>query len=75
MDTNKLLSITEAAQRLGITRQRVHALIANTQLKAVRLGHYHYIEESEIERYLALPKGKPYAPRSTSDPNSIDKQQ
>lgn len=65
------MPVSEAAKRIGITRQRLHKLIANQQIKAVRLGRYHYIEEAEIERYLHRPLGKPYAPRTTTE-NSID---
>ena len=72
MDRLNLLSIAEAAKRLGVTRQRVHRLIARDQLRAIRLGRYHYIEETEVERYISLPKGKPYAPRSTITKNSVD---
>jgi excisionase family DNA binding protein len=75
MDRPTLLSVAEAARRLGVTRQRVHVLIANSQLKAIRLGHYHFIEEVEVERYRALPEGRPYSPRSTIDKESVDKRQ
>ncbi len=71
-DPGHLLSVHDVAARLGVTRQRVHALIRGGQLRAVRLGRYHYIEAGEVERYLALPEGKPYARRTTSH-NSIDK--
>lgn len=71
MDNSTLIPVSEAAKRIGITRQRLHKLIANQQIRAVRLGRYHYIEEAELERYLQLPEGKPYAPRTT-DENSID---
>ncbi len=67
-----LVPVSEAAQRLGITRQRLHKLISTGQIKAIRLGRYHYIEEIELERYRQLPQGKPYAPRTT-DANSVDK--
>jgi excisionase family DNA binding protein len=73
MDTYHLLSITEASERIGITRQRLHKLIENGQIRATRIGRYLYIEASEVERYLQLPKGRPYAPRSTLDEDSVDK--
>ncbi len=75
MDSTRLLSVSEAAQRLGITRQRIHTLIVNEQIQAIRLGRYHYVGETELERYMALPKGRPYAPRSTRIRNSIDRSQ
>jgi excisionase family DNA binding protein len=66
-----LIPLTEAAKEIGLTRQRLHQLIVNGQIKATRLGRYYYIERSELERYRQLPAGKPYAPRTTGD-NSID---
>lgn len=75
MGNQDLLSITEVAKRIGISRQRIHMLILNGQIKAIRLGRYYYIEASELERYIQLPQGRPHAPRSTLDQNSIDKYQ
>lgn len=66
-----LIPLSEAAKRLGITRQRLHKLISNHQIRAIRLGRYHYIEEPEIARYSQLPQGKPHAPRTTTE-NSVD---
>lgn len=69
----KLLSVAQTAKLLGITRQRVHDLIKNSQIIACQLGHYYYIEADEVERYKNQPIGKPYQPRSTSSQgNSID---
>lgn len=75
MDDLNLVSLANAAQRIGITRQRLHKLVANGQIRAIRLGHYLYIEKSELERFMAQPRGKPHAPRSTLDKISIDKRQ
>lgn len=72
MNSTNLLSIAEASKRIGVTRQRLHKLIEHGQIQAVRLGRYLYIDVSEVERYVQLPEGRPYAPRSTHDENSID---
>ncbi|RIK39503.1 MAG: DNA-binding protein [Chloroflexi bacterium] len=71
MEGSNLIPLSEAAKYLGISRQRLHQLIANKQIQAIRLGRYHYIEKAELERYLQLPVGRPYAPRTT-DNNSLD---
>jgi excisionase family DNA binding protein len=72
-DNPELLSVAQAVELLGVTRQRVHDLIKNDQLVARKLGRYYYIEAGEIERYKNQPKGKPYQPRSTTaQQNSID---
>lgn len=69
----ELLSVAQSAEILGVTRQRVHDLIKNSQIAALKLGHYYYIETVELERYKNQPAGKPYQPRSTTSvTNSID---
>jgi excisionase family DNA binding protein len=73
-DNPELFSVSQSAQLLGVTRQRVHDLIKNGQIVAHKLGRYYYIAAIEIERYRNQPMGKPYQPRSTtSEENSIDK--
>ncbi|MCF2152337.1 helix-turn-helix domain-containing protein [Desmonostoc muscorum LEGE 12446] len=70
---SKLLSVSEVAKELEITRQRVHDLIKNGQIIAHKLGRFYYIEEAEMQRYRDKPVGKPYQPRTTaSTQNSID---
>ncbi len=69
----KVLSVSEVARELGITRQRVHDLIKNGQIIAHKLGRFYYVEQAEIQRYKDQPVGKPYQRRTTaSSPNSID---
>ena len=76
LDENcELLSVTEAAQLLKVTRQRVHDLIKNGQILARKLGRYYYIEAVEVERYKNQPAGKPYQPRTTTPEDSIDNYQ
>ncbi|MFN6519470.1 MAG: helix-turn-helix domain-containing protein [Nostoc sp. CreGUA01] len=72
-DSPELLSVTQTAKLLNVTRQRIHDLIKNGQIIACKLGRYYYIEVSEVERYKNQPTGKPYQPRSTtSEKLSID---
>ena len=71
-DSFNLLSVTQAAKVLGITRQR-HDLIKNGQIVTRKLGRFYYVEATEIERYRNQPTVKPYQPRTTaSKSNSID---
>lgn len=73
-DNAELLSVSQTAKLLDITRQRVHDLIKNGQIRARQLGRYYYIEMAEVQRYKNQPMGKPYQPRSTTfSSNSIDK--
>lgn len=70
---SELLSVTQVATELGVTRQRVHELIKNEQIMARKLGRFYFIELVEVQRYRNQPIGKPYQPRSTnSSLNSID---
>lgn len=68
----ELLSVAQTAKLLDVTRQRVHDLIKNGQIVALKLGRYYYIEVTELERYKNQPTGKPYQPRTTSQEDSID---
>ena len=72
-ENSELLSVTQVASELGVTRQRVHDLIKNGQIVARKLGRFYYIEAAEMQRYINQPIGKPYQPRTTSSSlNSID---
>ena len=69
----ELLSVTQVAGELGVTRQRVHDLIKNEQIVACQLGRFYYVEAAEVQRYKDKPLGKPYQPRTTSSSiNSVD---
>lgn len=60
-----LLSTSEAAARLGVSRQRVRDLVAHGQLHARRVGNSVVIERSAVEaRRAARPgPGRPFSPR------------
>lgn len=49
--TKKLLSITEAARALGVSRQRVHQLISSGKIKAIRVGRQYVIPSQELQKY------------------------
>ncbi len=56
----KLLSVKEAAARLGISDRRVRILISNGKLKAHKLGREHAIEEQDLEGVVVYGKaGRP----------------
>ncbi len=67
---SELLSVTQVASELGVTRQRVHDPIENGQTIARKLGRFYYIEAAEMQRYKDKPMGKPYQPRTTSFPSN-----
>jgi len=43
-------SLTEVAQRLGISRQAVHKRIKRNKLKAMKVGTTYIISKEEIEK-------------------------
>lgn len=46
-----LLTIPQVAERLELTRQRVHKLVINGQIKASRVGRDYMIEHVELRRF------------------------
>jgi len=44
------LTITQAAERLGVSRQAVWVRIKSGVIRADRVGHYWFIPSAEIER-------------------------
>lgn len=56
----KLLSTTEAAERLGISSRRVRVLIAEGKLPAHKLGREYAIEEKDLTKVTVYGKsGRP----------------
>ena len=61
---NRILTVSQAAARLGITPTRVRVLIAGGALRAERLGPpprgVYMIEQADLEEFAALdrPRGK-----------------
>ncbi len=51
----KLISIPQAAERMGLSRQRVHAIVKAGGIKAKVVGCQWRIDEGEVERYMAEP--------------------
>ncbi len=45
------LSLTQAAELLGVSRQRVHQLIQRGDIHADRLGHTLMLRRDEVERF------------------------
>lgn len=58
-------SVPEAAQRLGVNRERIGALIAAGQLRARKFAGRWLIDESSVDELLARPRpvGRPFSVR------------
>ncbi len=53
MTTDRLVSIAEAAQTLGLGLTRLYAEVAAGRLELVKNGRRSYIRSTEIARYIA----------------------
>lgn len=51
-----LLTVPQAAERLELSRQRVHKLVVDGRIKAQRVGRDYMIESSEITRFKRIPR-------------------
>jgi excisionase family DNA binding protein len=58
----KIIGTTEAAQRLGVSANRVRALIENKRLKAMKVGREWLIDPKDLN---AVKKRKPGRPRNS----------
>ena len=58
------LSVSEAAERLGVNVQRVHQLVAEGALPAERVGRHWILEEADLVRLDRRPPGRPLSPKS-----------
>ncbi len=57
--TDKLLSVSEVAERLGVIRQRVFQLIQSGRLPAVMVGSQYVIKELDLQLVEDRPTGRP----------------
>jgi len=55
----KLLSVREAAEKLGVNRQRVQQFIEAERLPAQKVGAYYVIRESDLELVRERKTGRP----------------
>lgn len=61
--TGKLLTVEQAAERLGTSVRFPRRLIAERRITFVRIGRHVRIPESAIERMIAAGTVEPDAPR------------
>lgn len=50
---DSIISLTEAAEMLGITRQRVHILLQNDQLDGFKVGNAWNVYRSSVENRIS----------------------
>lgn len=60
------LSVSEAAERLGVSRQMVLSLVKRGKLRADRLGSAVAVLEADVEARMKAPKDQGGRPRKES---------
>jgi excisionase family DNA binding protein len=59
LPTMNLLTTVEVAERLGVHRSRVHALIAAGRLPAQKYGNVYLVKESDLKLVAERKPGRP----------------
>ena len=59
MANDKLLSVRQSAELLGISRQRIQALITEGRLLAQKIGNTYVVQESSLELIKIRKTGRP----------------
>lgn len=55
----KYLSLKEAADKIGLSRQRILKLVATNQLPATKIGSYWVVKESDLSLIHERKPGRP----------------
>ncbi|HEU0047187.1 MAG TPA: excisionase family DNA-binding protein [Nitrososphaera sp.] len=59
MNFDAYVTVTEAAELRGVTRQAILLLIANGRLKAVKVGNQYLLERKEVLKFKGHAGGRP----------------
>ena len=62
----KIISTTEAARRLGVTANRVRAMIRAKRLKAMKVGHEWLIDPKDLDALKDRKVGRPRKSRKSA---------
>src|SRR5215216_6425379 len=62
----KIISTTEAARRLGVTANRVRAMIRAKRLKAMKVGHEWLIDPKDLDAVKERKVGRPRKSRKST---------
>lgn len=65
-----MLTLTEAAARLGVAASTLRHQVRNGRLRARLVGKTYIVSEREVERYRATSLGKPGRPSHRPAPPS-----
>jgi excisionase family DNA binding protein len=73
MSSEGYISTTDAAERLGITRQRVLQLIEKGRLPASLFANVYMIREADLKLVQDRPPGRPAKPKTNGSATSKPK--
>jgi excisionase family DNA binding protein len=62
----RIISTAEAANRLGVTPDRVRKMIVSKRLKAIKVGREWLIDPKDLDAVKDRKVGRPRKPRKTS---------
>jgi excisionase family DNA binding protein len=65
--TDAKISVTEAAEILGVSRQQTHNLVKNGTLAAEKVGNAYALDRQAVEEYAKEPR-RPGRPRKATSP-------
>ena len=69
-ETKRQLSITEAAQKLGISYYTVMERIRKGRLRAIKVGHTYIIQASDVAKFRRLRPGQKWRGRRRAGPTT-----
>ena len=61
------LTTSQVAEKLGVTRARVLALIRAGRLPTVRVGPIHLVDPADLDRVKVRKPGRPWPAKTTPD--------
>lgn len=70
-DKTKLLSVKQAAESLGVNRQRVQQLIESKRLPAEKVGAFYVIREIDLDLVRERKVGRP--PKTKAKSSKVSK--
>lgn len=70
---DELLSVTEAAAVLNVTRSAVQQAIESQRLPAIRVGHRYVLRASDVASYIVAPGG-PGRPRPSRQSPTVSEE-
>lgn len=63
MPVTNMLTVSEAAEKFGVSRQRMHVLIRNYKIKVEKVGPIQLIEQKDL---LKIPSHRPTGVKKNS---------